>query len=361
MKKIKKLSIILGVLLLGVIVMSSNADAKKKKTKYIDLSKYVTFKVTYNDGFPNPHMTNYKKNSKFKYKGKKVTKKQFFDETNSKRDINCFQEAISNNIYRNGKKVKSDNKVGNYTWVYKFNTNDNKRYIIKKKYTIKESQIGVVHTDDVLYYSDCWLQKKLFKTDRLYIQYPYMFSCNANINIKCDYTPNNIKIINYEDYNQEYTDYKIYTTFFRKNNINSNEDLRNFVYNQTKDLGQICINKNILLKATKEALVEMDFKKLNPEMYNKINSRFEDGMFWRLVKPYITMNNKSVTTGKAITRGIIKKYNYEHTHYQFATNDTRGKAYSNNKEDKCNKDCMKMWPTIIDMADPLNLYTKYYS
>lgn len=35
MKKIKKLSIILGVLLLGVIIMSSNADAKKKSKRSI--------------------------------------------------------------------------------------------------------------------------------------------------------------------------------------------------------------------------------------------------------------------------------------------------------------------------------------
>lgn len=348
MKKIKKLSIILGVLLLGVIVMSSNADAKKKKTKYIDLSKYVTFKVTYNKGFPSPDITNYKKNSKFKYKGKKVTKKQFLF-----RNIDIRENKIIKNVnkayYKNGKKIDCDDVItdaGNYIWKVKIKTKDNKNYIIKKKFTIKEACYNGIGITE-FYYSDHWIISKYFKTDYLLIKDSRRMNFNSDKSIKCDYTFDKAKIVDFNDYNNGMDNYfRKYRDYFKKNNINSNADLQNFILNKTKDLGQICIQKDILVKRTNFSLTEMDFKKLNSEMYNEINSRFEDGMFWRLVKPRITISVKSNETGEPLKYcdKAVVSYHFIGTH-----------PYSNHKE------CTKMWPNIIDMADPFGIYAKYYS
>lgn len=135
MKKIKKLSIILGVLLLGVIVMSSNADAKKKKTKYIDLSKYVTVKVEYGGSWgPDGYIakiTKYKKNSKFKYNGKKVSSKNFMKMLKTDYIFNKCAEVSHKYYTISGKyiDIQLPAKTGKYIYRVTFNCKG-KKYVI---------------------------------------------------------------------------------------------------------------------------------------------------------------------------------------------------------------------------------------
>ena len=140
MKKIKKLSIVLGALFLGVIIMSSNADAKKKKTKYIDLSKYVTVKVEYDDECCyNAEITKYKKNSKFKYNSKKVSSKTFMKMLKTNYIRNECIERKSGYYTTSGKYIDNSApcKTGNFIYRVTFNCKG-KKYIINKKIKIKE-------------------------------------------------------------------------------------------------------------------------------------------------------------------------------------------------------------------------------
>ena len=318
MKKIKKLSIILGVLLLGVIVMSSNADAKKKKTKYIDLSKYVTVKVQYGS-HSAPHtyiaeITKYKKNSKFKYNGKKVSSKNFMKMLKTDYIFNECAEVRYKYYTVSGKYIdtQAPAKTGNYIYRVTFNCKG-KKYIINKKIKIKEyCYYGSTRDSNrfpikVIYYKDEFSDDE-FNTNDLRIVLPYCLNYNSKVNFKCDYTCSLDKI-NYDDCKYEYKN------IFERNNIKSNQDLYDFIYNNTKDLGELSINRTFTLKRTRSASIKVNMKEQNPNLYNEINKRFPKNMFWRIVKPCITVDVKSIKTGK--------RFDYGSASFVFTTEETK--------------------------------------
>ena len=310
MKKIKKLSIILGVLLLGVIVMSSNADAKKKKTKYIDLSKYVTVKVEYGE----PYIAKYKKNNKLKYNSKKITQKQLTYKSSSVSEFNKFvkpgsvinyttykSKKVNKNVKENS--VTRSHEPGKYIWeiVFKAKSGKNKpykKYKIKKAYTVKEGFISYECAGprdiEVAYQTEHYYEPECFESDNMRVGYYNPLNVDARIDFKCDYTPNNIKIVDYNKYVENYGSY------FKDNNINSNDDLRTFIYNKVKNMGEISYNKSFTLKNRHMADICVNIKEKDPNLYNKVNNAFGSNMFWKLVKPRITIKIFSKYSGKEL-------------------------------------------------------------
>lgn len=347
MKKLEKMLLVVGVLILGLILMSSSADAKKKR-KTIDLSKYFTIKVDY-EGEPDIVITKYKKNSKFKYKGKRVRKKDFI-RSDGNFDVSYSKVLIDQDwqyFNQKGKRVSYDKlklNPGKYTCKITLKTKDKKRYLVKKKFTIEECVASSHVSFRVAYYSDHWLEPEFFKTDYFKIQYPYYLNFNSRITVKCNYTPSELKIIDFDEYNSAISYCKKYQAYFKKQNIESNEDLRNFIYNKTKDLGEISFSKAFDMKKNHIPEIEMSVKKQNPELYNEINNRFEDEMFWRLVKPYITIETISTKTGKPLTRGgsILK------TQFVYETPGSSG-------------NCTKSWSVKMDKNDKYILFLPWHN
>ena len=306
MKKIKKLSVILGVLLLGVIIMSSNVDAKKKKTKYIDLSKYVTVKVKYGE----PYIAKYKKNNKLKYNGKKITQKQLTYKSSSVSEFNKFVKSGSVINYKTYKSKKVNKNVkensvtrshepGKYIWeiVFKAKSGKNKpykKYRIKKAYTVKEGGIYYTGNNRVVYQTEHYYEPECFESDNMRVGYYTELNVDARIDFKCDYTPNDIKIVDYNKYVENYGSY------FKDNNINSNDDLRTFIYNKVKNIGEISYNKSFTLKNRHMADICVNIKEKDPNLYNKVNNVFGSDMFWKLVKPRITIKIFSKHSGKEL-------------------------------------------------------------